>query len=283
MINRLFSSFCLAFVCFHLVLIIPESIRIMGGPLNETFCSIRILLQKFLGFYCFLTFDAITLIRYTYIFKVANFAVIDDDFVTKCSVLSNIILSAWCVGVMHMNPGAYPVIDMMCAGGFPNQNGWSTYDPDEPTKISTEIIILVGSVGLQLFVNTKIFIFKRKERQAAAALELGTLNNNNGIEINGPQQNSQKSLFDKSIVSLSTQVLIVVIGILAFVTNIIFELRMRLAIHDPKKLEYLLFFKMTVMNILALSACLTYFWQNEAFRDFLKRKITILLQRNGNI
>ena len=112
-INRLFSSFCLAVTCFHLVLCIPESMRIMGGPLNETFCSIRILLQKFLGFYCFLTFDAITLIRYTYIFKVANFAVIDDDFVTKCSVLSNIILSAWCVGVMHMNPGAYPVIDMM--------------------------------------------------------------------------------------------------------------------------------------------------------------------------
>ena len=192
-INQLFSTFAWMVVWYILLVYIPVGIRMMTGPLNKTFCDIFPPLKYFLQNCLLLTFDTITMLRYIFIFKMPNFAVINDDFMRRGLVLSIVMLSFWSAAVTQLSPGEHRFIEFVCAGMDPNQNKGTSYYQDQPRKIHTTGIITLGSVILHIIVNTKIFLYEHKERQDIKSIRLGTIKKQNGDRTNNLQQNPQSS------------------------------------------------------------------------------------------
>ena len=283
-INQLFSSVCWTMVWFILLIYIPDGIRVMTGPLNETFCEVHTVLKQILKNCILLTYDAIILLRYIFIFKMPNFTVINDDFITRCLVLSIVLLSTWSGCVSQMGNGVGPVVDFVCAVIDPYQNRGVTYYEDAPRKMPTTEIIAGVSIILHIFVNIKIYFYKREGDRATLPRELGTLNiqkdedRNLPGEPNKSQPTIQEKSFNKTMVDFSTQILflfnIASIGILSIV-NSIFDPSQ---IHEESNYWSLQFMKIfgpfgPFPGICALTVCLTYYWQNDALREFLSRKI----------
>ena len=143
-VNQLVSTFAWTVVWYILLIYIPVGIRIMVGPLNKTFCDIYAPLKYFLQDCMLLTFDTITLLRYIFIFKMPNFAVINDNFVKRCLVLSILMVSIWSTCVTQLSPGQPRFIDFICAGMDLNQNRGDGYYKNQPRKIHTTSIIPGG-------------------------------------------------------------------------------------------------------------------------------------------
>ena len=78
-LNRLFSTMSWFVVGYIVFVYIPEGIRYMIGPLNETFCDVHNFLKNAFSACIVLTLDLTIILRYIFIFKVSNFAVINDD------------------------------------------------------------------------------------------------------------------------------------------------------------------------------------------------------------
>ena len=83
------------------------------------------------------------------------------------------------------------------------------------------------------------------------------------------------------MVDLSTQILffitIVVLGVLAIVIN---KSVLYIAFEEDAYI-YMYVFKMTGLHIFVLMFVLNYYWRNDEMRQFLRRKITNLLQRSN--
>ena len=282
-INQLFSSVCCTTGWLILLTYIGESTRLIIGPLNETLCHFHMMLTVFLVDYLLLTFDAITILRHIFIFNMPNFAFIDDNFLARCFLLSIAMASSWSTCVLRMSPGASPFVDYVCAGIDPNENERDSYHIDGPAKTPITGLIIIVSIILHLMINTKIFLYQRKEEQTEESVELGTFDNQPNAKHNKPQQTVQGKLFNKSMVDLSTQILfliyIILFGVLAIIKP---NHKMGLSIIEEEvKYWYLYFSKMATIHSFVLTFVSIYYCRSEPLRDFLKRRITAALQRNN--
>ena len=60
------------------------------------------------------------MLRYIFIFKVSNFAVINDDLLTKFLQMAILGVGLWLAGVKRMSVGRMPLGYYMCTGGDPS-------------------------------------------------------------------------------------------------------------------------------------------------------------------
>ena len=285
-INKLFSTVCWLIIWLILLVHIPQGIRIMSGPLNETFCDIHIAIKCFLINSIFLTYDAITLLRYIFIFKMPNFAIIDDDFVSRCLLLTVVIVSSWATCITEMSPGEHRVVDFICAGTDPNQNREDTFYQDQPRKMQTQAVVIVASVILHIVVNTNIFLYKRKEKQSSDTIELGTLNNPNNQGAGELQQIIKAN--NKSLVDLSTQILFLSSIIVMVITTVTTNRIDLSVINGDENYWYLYFLQIVgpygpVQPILYLTIILIYYWRNDSLCDFILRKVNSYLRKDDSV
>ena len=297
--NQLLSTVAWIGIWFILLIYIPDAIRQMAGPLNKSFCNAHVLLKRFLMNCFLLTLDAIILFRYLFIFRMPNFAIVNDEAVTRCVNISIVMLSAWAVNVFDMSPGDLQFVDFICAGLDPTENKHDIkHQDDKPTKTNILGLIVVVSVVLHVFVNIKIFIYEKNDQsQNAQNIELGTFRNK---DVDGekkdyrtksnPSENLQNRLFHKGMVDASTLILFCVNSILMAA-----QLLMRVLLNDlglsifneDKHYWYLLCFKIfgpfgPVLPLLVLSTIIIYYWRNNSLWEFFLRKARDVWIGNSN-
>ena len=275
-INQLFSTIAWLVVSFILLVYIPEGIRYLTGPLDDTFCKIQCFLKNFLCSSTILTLDCIILLRYMFVFKLTNFAVVNDDLIARFLQNSILCLSFWSSVVKRMSTGRMPLGYFMCAGKSPDDENSSETSDSITRKFDTTAIVISISFILHIFVSVKIFQYQREAEQAP--IELGRID---GLE-NDPQQRSvswcndgnkvNSNLF-KSMADLTTQMLcLVFLVIAAIVSNIMNRTEpVKLNEYPNRWLAYFIQIVAVALGILGISA--QYYFKNTSLRRAVWRKI----------
>ena len=129
-INQLFSTISWLVVSYILLVFIPDGVRYLTGPLNETFCDLHNFMKNFFCISVLLILDCISLLRYIFIFKLSNFAVINDDLVAGFLQITVLVLSCWMALVKRVSVGRMPLNYYMCTGKDP------TDGDDVPKKVT---------------------------------------------------------------------------------------------------------------------------------------------------
>ena len=190
---------------------IPEGARFLVGPLDPTICDFHVFLKNFFSACFILTFDCITLLRYVFIFKLSNFAVINDDLIAKFLQLTILLLSVWIATVKRMSVGRMPLAYSICAGKDPDEVQ-SISRPDKVIyKFDTPAFIVAASVIFNVFVFIKIFLYQRKMEQSIQNIELGRIkpsqNDTSIVAWSNPNARKIISNVPKSMADLTTQIL----------------------------------------------------------------------------
>ena len=287
--NQLLSTAAWIGIWFILLIYVPDAIRQMTGPLNKSFCDIYTFMKRFLVNGLLLTFDAIILLRYVFIFRLPNFAVINDEAITRCVNVSIMMLSAWATNVFEMSPGELQFDDFICAGLDPTPSKHNVEQQDGQLRRANILgVIVVASVILHIFVTIKIIIYEQSERkQNAENIELGKFGNKDLEDETEaktsciPSQNVQNRLFHKGMVDLSMLILFCVISVLIAAQLLMRVLLNNLGLsifNEDKHYWYLLCFKIfgpfgPVMGPSVLSMVIIYYWRNKSMREFFLRKI----------
>ena len=82
-INQLFSTISWLVISYIVFVYIPDDVRYLIGPLNENFCDVHCFLKNYIFTCIILTLDCIILLRYIFVFKLSNFAIINDDLIAR--------------------------------------------------------------------------------------------------------------------------------------------------------------------------------------------------------
>ena len=210
-INQLFSTVSWIVVSFIFFVYIPEGARFLVGPLDPTICDFHVFLKNFFSACFILTFDCITLLRYVFIFKLSNFAVINDDLIAKFLQLTILLLSVWIATVKRMSVGRMPLAYSICAGKDPDEVQ-SISRPDKVIyKFDTPAFLVAASVIFNVFVFIKIFLYQRKMEQSIQNIELGRIkpsqNDTSIVAWSNPNARKIISNVPKSMADLTTQIL----------------------------------------------------------------------------
>ena len=172
-INQLFATISWLVVSYILLVFIPDGVRYLTGPLNETFCELHNFMKNFVCISILLVLDFIILLRYIFIFKLSNFAVINDDLVAGFLQITILVLSLWIAFVKKLSVGRMPLNYFMCAGKDPSDEG----PRSGARKYDTLSIIVIISILLHIFASAKIFLYQRKIEQSNKNIELGQIQN----------------------------------------------------------------------------------------------------------
>ena len=214
LINQLFVTVSWMVVCYIIFVYIPDGIRYMTGPLDATYCDFHIFLKNFLLACIVLTLDCITLLRYVFIFKLSNFAVVNDDLLATFLQMTIVFLSLWVNMVKRMSLGRMPLNYFMCAGKNPYGETDNEASELEDEKFPTSLILVATSFILNIFALVKIFLYQRKVEKTTQSIGLGKMNqlgnNLNGGNVawigNDAKQKKIANL-PKSMADLTTQLL----------------------------------------------------------------------------
>ena len=216
-INRLFSTMSWFVVAYIVFVYIPDGIRYMIGPLNETFCDVHNFLKNALSMCVVLTLDLTIILRYIFIFKVSNFAVINDDLLSRFFQMTILVVGVWMAGVKRMSVGRMPLNYFMCSGKDPSE-GYGEKS-SAIRKFDSFGIVVVISFIVNIFALTKIFLYQRKMENGTQDIQLGQLNNsahNDQRQNEGWNQNREKQTknIPKSLVDLTTYVLCILFNLI---------------------------------------------------------------------
>ena len=210
-INQLFSTISWIVVTFIFFVYIPEGVRYLVGPLNPVICDVHFCLKNFFSACFILTFDCITLLRYVFIFKLSNFAVINDDLIAKFLQLTILLLSVWVATVKRMSVGRMPLAYLICAGKDPDEEQLISHPDDVIYKFDTTGILVVASVVFNVFVFIKIFIYQRKMELDTRNIHLGRIKpSTNGAPCVAWTNSNTRNIISnvpKSMADLTTQIL----------------------------------------------------------------------------
>ena len=191
---------------------IPDGVRYLIGPLNSSFCDVHNFLKNYIFTCILLTLDCIILLRYIFVFKLSNFAIINDDLITVFLQISILTVSFWMAGVKRFSVGKMPLNYYMCSGTNP------PHETDEEgygklfKKFDSVVILMSASFLLNTFVFVKIFLFQRKAEKATRQIEIGRINNpenekQENCEARRNNQKNQSRNVQKSMADLTTQVI----------------------------------------------------------------------------
>ena len=177
-INQLFATLSWIVICYILLVFIPEGIRYITGPLNSTICDIHNFLKNWICACLLLAFDCIVVLRYVFIFKHKNFAVINDDFIAIFLQISIGLMGFWISAVNRLSVGKMSLNYYLCTGKYPvSENvglepkvGNGTDERSTivikssdvaPGKTDTTSMIGFMSFILHVVIFTKIFLYQR--------------------------------------------------------------------------------------------------------------------------
>ena len=224
-INQLFSTISwlvVAYICF---VYMPEGARYLIGPLNETFCDLHFFLKNMISNCILLTLDGIIFLRYIFIFKSFNFAVINDDLASTFLQMVILGLGFWMAAVKRMSIGKMPLNFFMCTGKDPSLE----YGKDEPItvvqKYDTFGLLVVVSLVTNVAALGRIFLYQRKVERSTQKIELGRINppgddmNHDGSSAQATISHSMVRNMPKSMADLSTQALCILINLINVVVN----------------------------------------------------------------
>ena len=208
-INQMFSTVSWLVICYICFVYTPEGIRYLAGPFNATYCDALNCLRNFFATCIVLTLDLIIVLRYIFIFKLSNFAVLDDDLIATFLQISILVLSFWFAMVKRLSVGKMPLNYFLCAGKDPNER----HDPrsslqEGSGKFDTTVILFCLSFILHIFVHMKIFLYQRKVEHNEKNIKVGRLGDETK---NGGQQGTRTqprgSTMPISMADLTTQFL----------------------------------------------------------------------------
>ena len=208
-INQMFSTVSWLVICYICFAYIPEGIRYLSGPFNATYCDALFCLKNFFTLCVVLTLDLIIILRYIFIFKLSNFAVLDDDLIATCLQISILVLSFWSTMVKRLSVGKMPLNYFLCAGKDPNERPNTKSSLQEASgKFDTTVILCCLSFILHIFVHVKIFLYQRKVEHNEKNIEVGRIGDETK---NGGQQGTRTqprgSTMPISMADLTTQFL----------------------------------------------------------------------------
>ena len=266
-INQLFSTVSWIVIAFIFFVYIPEGVRFLVGPLNPVICEFHFFLKNFFSACFILTFDCITLMRYVFIFKLSNFAVINDDLIAKFLQLTILFLSAWIATVKRMSVGRMPLAYLICAGKDPDEEQSILHPDDVVYKFDTTGILIVASVVFNVFVFIKIFLYQRKMEKSTQNIELGSIkpstNGTQSVAWSTPNTRNMISNIPKSMADLTTQILF----LLFLVSNgAVILARNRIDKMDLNKYEnrwMTYYIQIIGFAVAMLSICIVYYVKND--------------------
>ena len=225
LINQLFSTISwlvVAYICF---VYIPEGSRYLIGPLNETFCDVHFFLKNMISNCILLTLDGIIFLRYIIIFKLFNFAVVNDDLLSQFLQMAIIALGFWMSGVKRMSIGKMPISYYMCSGKDPSLEYGKDASATIGKKYDTFGLLVVISLVSNVFALGRIFFYQRKVEKSTKQIELGNIKrlgdnrNQEGNMALADQGNYAARHMPKSMADLTTQILCILINLISVVVN----------------------------------------------------------------
>ena len=174
-INQLVATEAWFVLLWCLLVYIPNGARFYYGPFGELFCDINIFFKNVLWSLVLLTLNVILMLRYTFIFHVKNFAVINDDVLTLILNLSILMISIWASIVKRFTPGKLPLAYYLCSGLNPNQDLDEDY-LTSPKKYNPGLLVFVFSCVVHLVMLPRIFYYRLVTERNGHQIQLGTLN-----------------------------------------------------------------------------------------------------------
>ena len=240
-INQLFSTISwlvVAYICF---VYMPEGARYLIGPLNETFCDLHCFLKNMISNCILLTLDGIIFLRYVFIFKSFNFAVINDDLVSTFLQMTVLVLGFWMAAVKRMSIGKMPLNYFMCTGKDPSFDIGKDISVTEVPKYDTFGLLVVVSLVTNVAALGRIFLYQRKIEKSTQKIELGRINppengtnQDDGHSAAEPIGHSMVRNMPKSMADLTTQTLCILINLINVVANVAIA---SIAKIEPKELN----------------------------------------------
>jgi len=158
-LTKLYSSGSFCAIHWFLVVQIPESIRYIFGPLPTWFCYYHFILKNAITIQMLLYSDAITILRFLFIFKLKNPSGFSDSFWTR-------FLNVWIAAFSYLSqfllalqPGRQPLNFFICSGLDPSN------DKNSFRKVNVVLLAVPPvSILIHLVVRFKIFTFKWKPK-----------------------------------------------------------------------------------------------------------------------
>jgi hypothetical protein len=105
-LNKLVGSVCWCIIFAYVFIQIPELIRYCFGPLPTFVCYLNLVIKNTLSIQLMLTFDAISILRYIFIFWLKNPYSFCDDFWT-------IFLNLWMFSLALISQIAFAILPGM--------------------------------------------------------------------------------------------------------------------------------------------------------------------------
>jgi len=156
--SRFITSMGVSYIIYSILVVMPDIFRYTFGPLNENFCFWHYILKSTLSLQHILIYDAISIIRYIFIFRMKNPTLFQDAFWIFFIITAIFIFSLTSQFVFTFTPGRQPLVYYMCSGIDPRANLAS------PKGFNPIMVFFqLGSVILHFFTNFKIEIFRQKD------------------------------------------------------------------------------------------------------------------------
>ena len=293
-INQLFSTLSWIVVWYTLLVYIPDGIRYLTGPLNETYCDVHNFLKNFLFAAAMLALDCIALLRHAFIFKLSNFAVINDDLIATFLNICILCASLWTATVKRMSVGKMPLQYFMCAGINPNHeaiifkppasNGTNHEDVSVgyqmmPGKFNATKIIVCVTFVLHVYVFTKIFLFQRKTEQKTKTIKLGsveplgTTGQHQASSGSNVFRRSESIHLAKSMIDFTTQILSLIYIVFVGIVELIMSRLDPIELNEYENRWYPYFLQIMGQFVAILGISSVYYARNSALRKAIWRRI----------
>ena len=225
LINQLFSTISWLVVGYICFVYIPDGARYLIGPLNEKFCDVHFFLKNMISNCILLALDGIIFLRYIFIFRLSNFAVVNDDLVCAFLQIAILVLGLWMAAVKRMSVGRMPLGYYMCSGKDPSHLYGKNVSDNIGNKYDTFGLLVVISLVANIAALGRIFFYQRKMEKRTQKVELGNIKppeGNRNQDANSLSANIGHSIvrnMPKSMADLTTQTLCILINLISFVVN----------------------------------------------------------------
>ena len=289
-LNQLFSTISWFVICYTFLVYIPEGIRYLIGPLNQTWCGIHTFVKNFLVCCFLLASDSIVSLRYLLIFKWTRISVFDDNFLATFLQLSILVVSSWMTLIEHMSTRNIPLNYYLCTGKVPPEHSKSTLEGYHPEKYNTTVLIVFVSFLLHVFTAAKIFFYQRKLEKLSNNIELGQLdgtateNDRTGNQRrlawgnNQPNQVRKTSNISKSMADLTTQLLCLTFLLAVSITDLVMNKTKPTDLNQYRNRWLVYFNHVLVFSFGAIGICGQYYARNTAMRNAIWRNIRNMIQ-----
>ena len=283
-INQLFSTVAVSVISYTILVYIPEGIRYLKGPLNPSFCDFHNFMKNFLPNCFLLTFDCIILLRYLFIFKLSNFAVVNDDLIVRFLNLSIVFVSFWLSLMKRMSPGWSPLNYHLCAGSYPGmKQGYEVIEHSTENFNTTQIVAYFSFI-LHTIILTKIFLYKRKmekKQHSSANLNLG---NDVSARPNSNSEFSQQPKvawsteskrfpsFSQSMIDFTTQLLCLLILVVVAILNSVKNATNADDLNEDKNRWYA-YFEQAAFSIIIIGIPLVYYGRKKYIATTIWKRI----------